>query len=103
MNFSLLIGISSLFLHRTKMNQIMKSKKTHLLIQFIILAVLLFGNECVFSQSGNIKTNIVNGVNFLDTQGKVINAHGGGFLKVGNFYYWIGENRHDDVLVSCYR
>jgi len=81
----------------------MKSKKIHLLIEFIILAVLLFGNGCVFSQSENIKTNIINGVNFLDTQGKVINAHGGGFLKVGNFYYWIGENRHDGVLVSCYR
>ncbi len=46
---------------------------------------------------------IVNGEDLTDTRGKIINAHGGGFLKVGNYFYWIGENRHDDVLVSCYR
>jgi len=66
---------------------------------FIILSV------CIFSTKGNAetKTSLINGVDFTDTQGNVINAHGGGLLKVGDFYYWIGENRKNDVFVSCYR
>ncbi|MDD3490067.1 MAG: family 43 glycosylhydrolase [Paludibacter sp.] len=49
------------------------------------------------------KEYIVNGTEWLDTEGNVINAHGGGMLKVGDYYYWIGENRRDGVFVSCYR
>ena len=49
------------------------------------------------------KEYIVNGTEWLDTEGNVINAHGGGMLKVGEYYYWIGENRRDGVFVSCYR
>lgn len=30
---------------------------------------------------------------WLDTEGNVINAHGGGILRVGNTYYWYGEKR----------
>ena len=30
-----------------------------------------------------------------DTEGKHINAHGGGILKKGKVYYWYGENRPD--------
>lgn len=46
---------------------------------------------------------VVNGQELTDTQGNIINAHGGGFLKVGDYYYWIGENRRNGVFVSCYR
>jgi len=81
----------------------MVQKKLPLFIKFIVIAILFVGNGFAYSQSEGLKTNIVNGANFLDTQGNVINAHGGGILKVDGFYYWIGENRHDDVLVSCYR
>lgn len=49
------------------------------------------------------KSHIVNGAEWLDTNGNVINAHGGGMLMVGDYYYWIGENRRDGVFVSCYR
>ncbi|WP_320053350.1 family 43 glycosylhydrolase [uncultured Acetobacteroides sp.] len=57
----------------------------------------------VAAQKTEAKTTIVNGAVHTDIAGNLINAHGGGFLKVGEYYYWIGENRHDDVLVSCYR
>ncbi|WNR46195.1 glycoside hydrolase family protein [Paenibacillus roseipurpureus] len=30
-------------------------------------------------------------------------AHGGGIIKVGTYYYWFGENRNGDNLVACYR
>lgn len=46
---------------------------------------------------------LTNGVELMDTRGQRINAHGGGFLKEGEYFYWIGENRNNDVLVSCYR
>ena len=76
----------------------MKSKK-HIFIQFIFM--FLITNS--YSQNLPTKTALINGTSFTDSEGKVINAHGGGLLKVGNYYYWIGENRKQGVFVSCYR
>lgn len=43
---------------------------------------------------------------WLDTDGKPIQAHGGGILKVGRTFYWYGENKSqgyfNKVGVSCY-
>lgn len=36
---------------------------------------------------------IVSGVPWLDTSGNLVNAHGVGFIKVGNTYYMVGEQR----------
>src|SRR5690606_22954282 len=47
--------------------------------------------------------NVVNGIQFKDTNNNVLHAHGGGMIKVGNYYYWIGENRDGTNLVSLYR
>ncbi|MDD3323035.1 MAG: family 43 glycosylhydrolase [Paludibacter sp.] len=82
-----------------------KSQKVAFGIQlFAIITSCLFaiGAKAQTQIPGN-KSWIINGVDHTDTQGNVINAHGGGLLKVGNYYYLIGENRHNDVLVSCYR
>jgi len=49
---------------------------------------------------------LINGVQWADTEGKPIQAHGGGLLKVGSDYYWFGENRNPDgtfYAVSAYR
>lgn len=49
---------------------------------------------------------IPNGVSFEDTNGNPVHAHGGGMIKEGNVYYWLGENRYTDSTfkaVSCYR
>jgi hypothetical protein len=49
---------------------------------------------------------LVNGLEWADTSGNPIQAHGGGMLKVGPYYYWFGENRNPDgtfYAVSCYR
>ncbi|WP_241243125.1 RICIN domain-containing protein [Paenibacillus whitsoniae] len=49
---------------------------------------------------------IQNGIQFKDTNGNIIHAHGGGVIKVGSYFYWFGENRNDDgtfKAVSCYR
>jgi len=45
---------------------------------------------------------IRNGEIWRDTQGNVIHAHGGYILKHEGMYYWYGENRLDDLYVSCY-
>lgn len=52
---------------------------------------------------GSSSVTIENGVPWTDTDGNPIHAHGGGFLKVGEYYYWFGENRHGRRKVSCYR
>ncbi|MEQ4300066.1 RICIN domain-containing protein [Plantactinospora sp. B6F1] len=49
---------------------------------------------------------ITNGTQFRDTGGNPLQAHGGGVLKVDNYYYWFGENRNADNTfraVSVYR
>ena len=49
---------------------------------------------------------IINGLQWADTAGAPIHAHGGGIIKVGSFYYWFGENRNADSTfkaVSAYR
>lgn len=49
---------------------------------------------------------LINGVQWADTDGNPIQAHGGGMLKVGEDYYWFGENRNPDgtfFAVSAYR
>lgn len=45
------------------------------------------------------------GKDWVDTNNKVINAHGGCVVKDGEYYYWIGDMRrqNDCVGVSCYR
>jgi glycosyl hydrolase family 43/ricin-type beta-trefoil lectin protein len=49
---------------------------------------------------------LVNGVQWADTGGKPIQAHGGGMLQVGDYYYWFGENRNSNGsfhAVTAYR
>lgn len=44
-----------------------------------------------------------NGEIWKDTQGNVLHAHGGCMLQHEGAYYWYGENRLEDIYVSCYR
>jgi hypothetical protein len=49
---------------------------------------------------------IPNGVQFTDTSGNALHAHGGGVIKVGSYYYWFGEDRNADNTfryVDAYR
>lgn len=45
---------------------------------------------------------IQNGTVWKDTEGNVLHAHGGHILLHNGVYYWYGENRLDDLYVSCY-
>jgi hypothetical protein len=49
---------------------------------------------------------VANATQFTDTAGNPLHAHGGGVVKVGQYYYWFGENRNADNTfryVSAYR
>ncbi|MCM3659510.1 chitobiase/beta-hexosaminidase C-terminal domain-containing protein [Georgenia satyanarayanai] len=51
--------------------------------------------------------NVPVGQPWFDTDGNSIQAHGGGFLEHGGWYYWVGENKiHDSAVfrsVNLYR
>jgi len=81
----------------------MKCHKTRLFVLFVALTTILLLNTNISAQNTVTKTEIINGANLIDMQGNIVNAHGGGFIKVGKYYYWIGENRRKGVFVSCYR
>ena len=74
----------------------------YLLLKITVLLIVICFTSALYSQPNKNKC-ILNGADFTDVNGSVINAHGGGFLRVGEYYYWIGENRKNDVFVSCYR
>ncbi|MCO7127900.1 family 43 glycosylhydrolase [Sporolactobacillus shoreicorticis] len=56
-----------------------------------ILTLLLFTQptDAATADSRTIK----NGQEWFDTSGNLIQAHGGGFMKYGAYYYWVGEDK----------
>ncbi len=46
---------------------------------------------------------MINGTPIYTTDGQPIHAHGGYILSHEGIYYWYGEDRRDNVYVSCYR
>ena len=83
----------------------MPNKKTALLATLLALAVALLGAFQPASAAGTDVT-ITNATQFADTAGSPVQAHGGGVIKVGAFYYWFGEDRNTDNTfryVSVYR
>jgi hypothetical protein len=74
-------------------------KKTAMFITALVMAV---------SAHAQIKTvTIKPGELWPDDRGKHIQAHGGGIIKIGEIYYWFGEDRSKDNdpekrYVACY-
>lgn len=58
-----------------------------------LLAIVSFLFCCILSAQK--QTVFRPGIEWLDTEGKHINAHGGCILQSGEFFYWYGENRPD--------
>ncbi|MFD2935114.1 glycoside hydrolase family protein [Spirosoma flavum] len=70
------------------------------------LLLLLFSALCSGAWAQK-QTGIRPGETWPDTDGKHIQAHGGGIIKVGKTYYWYGEERRQGLdtsnrYVSCY-
>ncbi|MBP2336896.1 hypothetical protein JOF41_003074 [Saccharothrix coeruleofusca] len=70
----------------------------------VVLAVL--AGLVVAPPAHAAAVTVSNGTQFTDTTGAAVHAHGGGMIKVGDHYYWFGENRNADNTfraVSVYR
>lgn len=72
-----------------------------------LLMVLCFLTFAMVPKSAQAATqSVVNAIQWADTNGNAIQAHGGGMIYVNGYYYWFGENRDDSGHfqgVSCYR
>lgn len=78
------------------------------LIYFFLLG--LFVVSCGQQKKGAISKLIVSGEKWLDADGDMINAHGGGILYHDGIYYWYGEYKGDSTYWNpkvpsweCYR
>ncbi len=72
-----------------------------------ISGLLLIALVTLFADAASAAPiSVLNGTQFTTTTGTPIQAHGGGVIKVGPYYYWFGENRNPNstfFAVSCYR
>lgn len=89
----------------------MKQYLTHLLILFAIF-IGSCGQQNKSSQQGDTTPEklIIPGEKWLDIDGNMINAHGGGVLYYDGTYYWYGEYKGDSTYWNpkvpsweCYR
>lgn len=69
-------------------------------------ATMMFAVSMIGARAASVVT-INPGAVWLDNRGQPIQAHGGGILKLGDTYYWFGEDRGRDNqrgrrYVSCY-
>lgn len=76
-------------------------------IYFTIIFLFITAEVLPQSDFRNDYKAIVSGVRWYDTDGNLINAHGGGIIYHEGIYYWYGEHRPDngfktEVGVMCY-
>lgn len=75
--------------------------------KFFKLASLIFVSVIAVKTSAQDITAIEPGALWLDNNGKHVQAHGGGIIKIRKTYYWYGEERSQGLdtnyrYVSCY-
>ncbi|MFJ9210435.1 RICIN domain-containing protein [Streptomyces sp. L-9-10] len=71
-----------------------------------VLSALLLSLLSAMGTSQAAPAAVSNATQFTDPNGDPVHAHGGGVVKVGQYYYWFGENRNADNsfrYVSAYR
>lgn len=71
--------------------------------QFLALLLIAFMADAYSQKQAVIRPGEI----WPDTDGKHIQAHGGGIIKIGSTYYWYGEERSQGLdtnyrYVSCY-
>ncbi|WP_341280050.1 RICIN domain-containing protein [Paenibacillus sp. FSL H8-0537] len=79
----------------------MMKSKSRLLLAYVLTVTLALSLMTVPASAAPVTFD--NGVQYKDTAGNPIQAHGGGILKSGSYYYWFGENRDGVNYVSVYR
>lgn len=81
--------------------------KTYIHYISILLFLLLFSLKTSAQSGDNKYTSFLPGNLWLDNEGRLINAHGGGILYHNGKYYWFGEYKSEIgcsalVGVTCY-
>lgn len=74
--------------------------------QVLLCAILVVAMLGVPGTAQAAPVTVASGAQWNDTTGAPVQAHGGGIIKVGGYYYWFGENRNaNDTFryVSAYR
>ena len=78
--------------------------------KFLSGYLLFIAILCTVSCTNNHGKEIIQKAVWRDTDGNVINAHGGGMLYYNNMYYWYGESKGDSTYRlgkvttwECYR
>ncbi len=56
----------------------------------------------IVSPASAVPATITPGTAWTDTDGKSVQAHGGGMIKVGSTYYWIGEDRANVTAIPAW-
>jgi len=73
------------------MRKLTKSKIS--IVELFFIAAVLFIFTGLVQKQKTAYKNFHPGKVWLDTSGKVINAHGGGFIYYDGTYYWFGEHK----------
>ncbi|MEU0659423.1 RICIN domain-containing protein [Streptomyces lavendulocolor] len=84
----------------------MSYPKRRAAVLFTVLCSLLLPLAGVAGTAHATPAIVTNATRFTDTTGADVHAHGGGVVKVDQYYYWFGENRNADNTfryVSAYR
>lgn len=87
----------------------LKSTRKTAITSFMLLICIMVVSVSAFSVSVTsalaADASLANGLQFCDTDGNIIHAHGGGLLYYGGYYYWYGECRDGWLFnsVRCYR
>jgi beta-xylosidase len=77
-------------------------RKTRLTLAYVLILVLSLGFMIIPAGAASVTIDN-NGFQFKDTANSFIQAHGGGIIQSGGYYYWFGENRDGTNYVSVYR
>ncbi|MCD9025865.1 family 43 glycosylhydrolase [Cohnella silvisoli] len=64
---------------------------------FVLVFSLLIGGLATGNPAEAAEQEVVNANQWTDTSGNPIQAHAGGVIKEGNYYYWIGVERNNDA------
>lgn len=100
----------------SKMTRMQKSITAYFWLRLLALGFIIHGCKAESSRQNTEKTpeikSIKSGQEWYDTDGKLIQSHGGGMLYHEGIYYWYGENkdtatkfprlRTDIIGINCY-
>ncbi|GGK97453.1 beta-xylosidase [Sphaerisporangium melleum] len=90
----------------SRLQALLSRRTTGRMVALALALVAAMLGPGVVPEAGAATVTVTNRTQFRDTSGNVVHAHGGGVIKVGDYYYWFGESRNADSTfraVTVYR